>query len=80
MDIWENLTLIIDSSNDRSIKPIKHKDWCPFFNLQETWTLTKNTDDKECLNFATFNFLGFVGNEKIEVFWKVLLLLVIMKY
>ncbi|XP_073259547.1 serine palmitoyltransferase 1-like [Porites lutea] len=23
-------------------------------------------DDKECLNFATFNFLGFVGNEKIE--------------
>ena len=26
-----------------------------------------NIDDKECLNFATFNFLGFVGNEKIEV-------------
>ena len=24
-------------------------------------------DDKECLNFATFNFLGFVGNDKIEV-------------
>ena len=28
---------------------------------------TLNIDDKECLNFATFNFLGFVGNEKIEV-------------
>ncbi|KAJ7386618.1 Serine palmitoyltransferase 1 [Desmophyllum pertusum] len=27
---------------------------------------TLNIDDKECLNFATFNFLGFVGNEKIE--------------
>ena len=26
-----------------------------------------NIDDKEYLNFATFNFLGFVGNEKIEV-------------
>ena len=32
-----------------------------------------NIDGKECLNFATFNFLGFVGNEQIEVlillFW-----------
>jgi len=24
-------------------------------------------DGKECLNLATFNFLGFVGNEDIEV-------------
>ena len=28
---------------------------------------TLKIDDKECLNFATFNFLGFVGNDKIEV-------------
>ena len=33
-----------------------------------------NIDDKECLNFATFNFLGFVGNEKIEVCKKVFFL------
>ena len=28
---------------------------------------TLKIDDKDCLNFATFNFLGFVGNDKIEV-------------
>lgn len=27
---------------------------------------TLKIDDTECLNFATFNFLGFVGNDKIE--------------
>ena len=52
----------------------------PFFLIFRKPGHSLKIDDKECLNFATFNFLGFVGNEKIEVFCKVLLLLVIMKY
>ena len=29
--------------------------------------MTMNVNGKDCINLATFNFLGFVGKETIEV-------------